>query len=205
MKKISAVIPAYNEESRIEDVISKTSHHVDEVIVIDDNSTDRTAELARNAGGNVISNKENIGYIECIKKGLLHSTGDIIVNLDADGEHDPDEIPVLLKPIIEGKVDLVLGKREKISRISERFLNCLTNFRIKVEDSGTGFRAITKELSLKLRLRGKCTCGIFVLEAVFLGANFIEVPVRMNPVKKRRQVAWHHFFQIFFILRLLLK
>jgi len=205
VKKISAVIPAYNEESRIEDVISRTSNYVDEVIIIDDNSIDRTAEVSRNAGGNVISNKENIGYIECIKKGFLHSTGDIIGTLDGDGEHVPDEIPVILKPIVEGKADLVLGRRKKISRISERFLNWFTNFKVKVEDSGTGFRAITKELALKLELKGKCTCGIFILEAVSLGANVAEVPVKIKPVKKNRRVAWHHFLQFFFILKWQLK
>jgi glycosyltransferase involved in cell wall biosynthesis len=156
LKKISAVVPAYNEEKRIGDVINRTKKYVDEIIVVDDCSSDNTAPVARNSGAEIIPNDKNIGYIESIKRGFRKATGDIIVTMDADGEHNPEEIPDLLKPILSGKADVVLGKRIKISRISERFLNWLTNFRVKVEDSGTGFRAIKKNLALNLNLRGKC-------------------------------------------------
>jgi len=203
--KISAIIPAYNEEKRIKSVIEKTKKYVDEVLVIDDCSSDSTPIIAEKSGAKVISNNKNLGYIKSIKKGFRVASGDIITTLDGDGEHNPEEIPNLLKPILNGYADLVLGKREKISRISERFLNWLTNFKLKIKDSGTGFRAIKKELALRLELKGKCTCGIFVLEANSCGAKIKEVPITINPINKKRKIAWHHFKQFFNIVKWLIK
>jgi len=202
--RVSAVIPAYNEDKRIGNVLDKTKPHVDEIIVIDDKSEDDTAFVARNRGAKVISNEKNLGYIESIKKGFKSAKGKIIVTLDADGEHDPEEIPDLIKPILNNEADLVLGKREKIARISEQFINWLTKFKVNIKDSGTGFRAIKKELALKLKLKGKCTCGIFVLEANSYGAKIAEVPITINNINKSRKIAWHHFKQIFFVLQWLM-
>lgn len=112
LKKISAVIPAYNEEKNIFDVINRTKEYVDEVIVVDDFSSDNIATVALKAGARVLSSKKNIGYIESIKRGFRNATGDIIITLDGDREHIPEEIPDLLKPILIGKADLVLGKRD---------------------------------------------------------------------------------------------
>jgi len=204
LRKISAVIPAFNEEKRIGAVINKVKNYVDETLVINDCSSDNTAAVAEKAGAKVISNKINLGYIESIKKGFKHAQGDIIVTLDADGEHRPDEIPILLEPLLDNTADLVLGKRKKIQRISERFLNWLTKFKVKVQDSGTGFKAINKDLALKLVLKGKCICGIFVLEAHSLGAQIAEIPININPVEKKRKIAWHHILQFFFIIYLLI-
>lgn len=201
LKKISAVIPAFNEEKKIEDVINRAKHFVEEIVVIDDCSSDKTGEVASKAGAKVSANKKNMGYIDSIKKGFRNAIGDIIVTLDGDGEHNPEEIPTLLKPILNGKADFVLGKREKIPRISERFLNWLTNFKVKVKDSGTGFRAIKKDLALKLDLRGKCTCGIFALEADSYGAKIVEAPITINSIDKKRNIAWHHFLQFFYIIK----
>jgi len=198
---ITAVIPAFNEETRIGSVIEKTKKYVDEILVIDDCSFDKTKKVAERSGAIVITNNRNLGYIESLKKGFKNAQGDIIVTLDADGEHAPEEIPKLIKQILVNKADLVLGKREKISRISEHFLNWLTSLKIKINDSGTGFRAIKKKLALKLDLRGKCTCGIFILEANYYGAKIVEVPIVIRSINKKRKIAWHHFIQFFYLLR----
>ncbi len=79
LKKISAVIPAYNEEKRIVDVINKTKKFVDEVLVIDDCSTDNTGAAAKNSGAKVLSNPKNRGYIQSLKRGFKNVSGDIIV------------------------------------------------------------------------------------------------------------------------------
>ena len=205
MKKISAVIPAYNEENRIIDVICEVKNYVDEVLVIDDCSSDKTAEVAVRAGAIVITNKENKGYIKSIKVGFRKAKGDIIITLDADGEHNPAEIPNLIQPIIEGHADLVLGKRQKIPRLSERFLNWLTNRKLKIKDSGTGYRAIKKELALKLNLEGVCTCGVFTLESFVNGAKLAEVPIKIRFINKKRKIAWHHIAQFFHILRWIIR
>ncbi|GAI45117.1 unnamed protein product, partial [marine sediment metagenome] len=126
------------------------------------------------------------GYIEAIKTGFRQAKGDIIVTIDADGEHSPEDISLLVKPIYNGEADLVLGMREKEARISENLINWLTSLRVKITDSCTGFRAIKKDLALKLSLKGQCTCGTLVLEADYYGGRVIEVPVESIPADKAR-------------------
>lgn len=175
--KITAVIPAYNEAPHIYGVIKRVMPYVDNVIVVDDGSLDATSWAAKEAGAKVLRNNGEKGYIGAIKTGFKEANGDIIVTLDADGEHNPGEIPLLTRPILNGKADLVLGKRKKIARISERLISFVTRLKTRVADSGTGFRAMKKELALKLNLRGRCICGISVLEAHYLGARITEVPI----------------------------
>lgn len=205
MNSVSVVIPAKNEGKRIGWVIEEARKYADEIIVVDDHSTDGTEQVAEKLGAKVTSNNQKEGYIGAIKTGFEKATGDIIVTLDADGEHDPGDIPRLVKPILDGEADLVLGTRQKISRISERFINWLTNFKVKANDSGTGFRAMKRDLALNLDLNGKCTCGILVLEANHYGARIAEVPITLRPIPKERKIAWAHFWQIFYVLRWLVK
>jgi glycosyltransferase involved in cell wall biosynthesis len=202
---ISVIIPAYNEERNIGEVIKQTQKFADEVIVVDDCSTDNTKELCQRLGAEVVTNEHRKGYIGAIKTGFERANHEIIVTLDADGEHDPSDIPRLVEPILMQKADLVLGKREEIPRISERFINSLTNFKVKVVDSGTGFRALKRELASKLNLKGKCTCGILVLEANHHGARIVEVPITLNHTLEKRNVAWSHFWQIFHVFPWLFK
>lgn len=204
-KLVVAIIPACNEKERIVEVITKAQKFVDQVILVDDASTDGTAQVAKKLGAKVVSNNRKKGYIGAIKTGFKQARGEIVVTLDADGEHNPGDIPRLVKPILEGEADLVLGKREKISRLSERFINWLTNFKVTVADSGTGFRAMRRDLALKLNLKGKCTCGTLVLEANYYGARIAEVPINLDSISKGRKICWSHFWQIFYVARWLLK
>jgi glycosyltransferase involved in cell wall biosynthesis len=197
---ISAIIPAYNEEKYIGEVVKQTRKFADEVIVVDDHSTDNTKELCQRLGAKVVTNEYRKGYIGAIKTGFQRASREIIVTLDADGEHEPGDIPRLVEPILMGKADLVLGRRQEIPRISERFINSFTNLQVKVADSGTGFRALKKELASKLDLKGKCTCGTLVLEANHHGATIVEVPITVHRTPERRSVAWGHFRQIFYVL-----
>ena len=81
----------------------------------------------------------------------------------------------------------------------------MTNLKVKILDSCTGFRAIRKDLALELNLKGQCTCGTLVLEADYYGARVIEVPIEVTPTDKSRRIAWHHIKQIFYVLGWLLK
>jgi hypothetical protein len=128
-----------------------------------------------------------------------------VVTLDADGEHDPHEIPNLIRLLVNGQADLVLGKRSRIARPSERLINRLAGWKVPVSDTGTGFRAMSRDLALKLTFPGKCLCGTSVLEAHGLGARITEVPISVNVIDKPRKIAWGHFFQFFYLLRLLIK
>lgn len=202
---ISAVIEAYNEVENIGKIIDKTKKFVDEVIVVDDASLDETSLVAAEKGAKVIKNSKNLGQLESLKRGFIFASGEVVVNLDADGEHNPEDIPNLVKPILDDEADLVLGKRNKIPRPSERIINKLAGLKLNIYDSGTGFRAIKKSLALKLKLNGKCVCGILVLEVDRLGARIKEIPIQVNNIKKPRRIMWGHIIQIYYVLKELLK
>ena len=202
---ISAVIATYNEVENIGRIIEETKKFVDEIIVIDDGSSDETSSIAIQKVAKVIKNSENLGQVESLKKGFRFASGEVVVNLDADGEHNPEDIPHLVKPILEDKADLVLGKRKKIPRPSERFINRLARLKVNISDSGTGFRAIKKSLALKLGLRGRCICGILALEADKLGARIRELPIQINNNEKPRRSMRGHGIQFYYVLKELLK
>ncbi|MFW6064692.1 MAG: glycosyltransferase family 2 protein [Candidatus Natronoplasma sp.] len=198
---ITAVIPAYNEEDRIEKVLKETSQYVDDIIVVDDSSTDGTVQVAEEFSKvTLLRNEENLGYLRSLRRGFGAVEGEIIVTIDADGEHDPSFIPDLVSPIEEGEADLVFGKRESIPRWSERLISKLAKLRAGVEDTGTGLRALRKSLAERMELHGYCTCGTFALEAVSLGASVTEVKAPVREVEKAKKIAWQHFFQFFVVL-----
>ncbi|WP_456418656.1 glycosyltransferase family 2 protein [Methanocaldococcus infernus] len=122
MKKVSIVIPAYNEEKTIEKILKKVLDMKlpleKEIIIVNDGSNDKTEEIIRNfikkhPNENIIFiNKEkNEGKGKALKIGIKHSTGDIIIIQDADLEYDPNDYPKLIKPILEGKAKVVYGSR----------------------------------------------------------------------------------------------
>ena len=112
--KLIAAIPCLNEEQFIGDVVTRARKYVDKVIVIDDGSTDNTSEVAKAAGAHVIRHKARQGAgaatraaFEAAKK----CDADVLITLDGDGQHNPDEIPRVLAPILHNKADLVIGSR----------------------------------------------------------------------------------------------
>ena len=153
-----AVIPAYNEGLVIGSVTLQTKQHVDRVIVVDDGSTDRTAAIARFAGADVIRFETNGGKAKAMMAGFARARelgSGAVVMLDGDGQHDPDEIPVVTAPVLEGVADLVIGSRfldtkAKIPayrRAGQTVLNGFTNLSVDGEfvttDSQSGFRALS--------------------------------------------------------------
>lgn len=163
--KVVAVIPAYNESSMIADVVRKTVLFADEVVVIDDGSKDRTGEIARTAGARVFTHAINRGLGASLATGIaaaLLREADVIVTLDADGQHDPSEIPNFVRAIEERKVDAVIGSRfleemdmPFLRRVYNRIGNVLTYllFGIRTTDSQSGFRAFTHRGASRLELK----------------------------------------------------
>jgi glycosyltransferase involved in cell wall biosynthesis len=145
--------------------------------------------------------QENSGYIAAIKRGFQEAKGDILVTMDADGEHHPLDIQRLVWPIEHGQADMVLGKRYHVARISERLISTLTSWKTGVYDTGTGMRAIRRDLALQLTMPGRCICGTSVLEANHLGARILEIPIILRKVNKPRKIAWGHALQFFYVLR----
>ena len=114
MPKVVAAIPCFNEQQFIGDVVSKARNHVDLVIVIDDGSSDDTAKVAQAAGAEVIRHEARQGAGAATKSGFeaaKKNNADVLVTLDGDGQHDPNDIPRLLNPILDGEADLVIGSR----------------------------------------------------------------------------------------------
>ena len=197
---ISAIIPALNEEKTVGDLVKDALNYVDEVIVVDDGSTDNTSDVAADAGAEVIKHKYNMGVAKAIVNGFEKGKGEILITLDADGQHDPTDIPSLIEPILNDQADLVLGRRPSIPRFSERFITTLTRLKVDCSDASTGFRAIRRRIAEQMKIRGSCMCGTFILEANRLGARIAEVPIT---VRKRREggrrIQTRHVKQIFHV------
>lgn len=200
--RVSVVIPAYNEAVTIGGVLSQCKPFCDETIVIDDGSTDDTAEIARKQGSRLIRHAKNLGVTIAVQEGIQVARGDIIVTIDADGQHNPLDLPKMIRPIVEGEVDLTLGVRAEIPHGSERVINRLTNLRVKCSDVGTGFRAMKVDLAKQMRLHGACLCGTFILEADKKGAKIMEIPVEMKPRSHgERRIKTRHVRQFFYVLK----
>jgi glycosyltransferase involved in cell wall biosynthesis len=200
--EISIVVPAYQEETRICQVIRNLRQYSKEIIVVDDGSTDRTGDVARTEGATVIRKEVRQGYLEALRTGFRQATGRVIVTFDADGEFYAADVPKVAAPVLKGEADLVLGARDESSRWSEAVLNWLANLRVR-GDSGTGLRALSRQLALVLPLTGKCVCGTSTLEAYQLGARVVERPITTLPVNKPRAWRWAHAIQLYYVLRLL--
>ena len=152
--KISVVLPAKNEADTIGETISKIHalNIATEIIVVNDGSTDTTKEVSEQAGAKVISHLYSKGNGAAIKTGARNAIGDVIVFMDADGQHDPQDIPRLLAKIEQG-YDLVVGARQKGSQasvgrgIANGLYNNLASYMTehKVEDLTSGFRAVRSE------------------------------------------------------------
>lgn len=164
--KISAVIPARDEEETVADIVGRAKPHADEVLVVDGHSTDRTREEAQAAGARVISD-HGLGKGDGYKTGLAAARGEVVVFLDADGSHDPADIPLLAGPVLAGDMDMVIASRWRggsedvhpnlahfIRDLGGNFLSMAISWRFKVEvtDCLNGFRAIRRESALSLGL-----------------------------------------------------
>ncbi|MFA5173570.1 MAG: glycosyltransferase family 2 protein [Candidatus Pacearchaeota archaeon] len=157
--KIIAVIPAHNEEKYIKDVITQTKKYVNQVIVVDDASKDNTSQLAKQAGAIVLRHVVNLKKGSALKtgcEGAIMLGADAIILLDADGQHDPNEIPMIIEKL--NKYELVIGAREfdKTMPIQAKagniFLSKLANFLFgsKVSDTQTGYRAFRTSIYPKI-------------------------------------------------------
>jgi glycosyltransferase involved in cell wall biosynthesis len=201
--EVTVVVPAYNEGDRIKPVVRELTQTY-RVLVVDDGSTDNTASEAESAGATVLRQPQNTGYVAALKRGFREVTSAVVVTFDADGEHRPDDIERVVRPVIEDRMDLVLGARTTIPRPSERILTRLARLKVDVTDSGTGLRALRIGLARDLDLDTACTCGTFVLEAAGEGARIGEVPIETRTVQKPRGIAWQHAKQLIHVLRYLL-
>ncbi len=188
--KIIAAMPAYNEEKYIGSIVLQTQQYADEVVVIDDGSSDRTSKVAELAGATVIRHQQNKGKgvaIQTILAEAKKQNADILVILDADSQHNPEEIPSLINAVSEG-FDLVIGSRkigrENIPRyryVGQRILLYLTRIlsRSRISDTESGFRAFSKKAVSEIQLKenGFAIEAEMISQATAKGLKIGEVPI----------------------------
>ena len=192
-------IPAYNEERTVGSAVLLAREY-GEVFVIDDGSDDRTAEIAREAGANVIVHKKNTGYGAAMKSALAAARkmdAGAFVFMDADGQHDASEIPVVAAPVLDGEADLCQGSRFLGKFVSApvgrregvAFINKLTsahNGKMEV-DAQCGFRAISKKAAerIKIGADGYAGCAEMATSAQHASLRVVEVPVHVKYFSER--------------------
>jgi len=189
---IIAAIPALNEEIAIGSVVLRARNHADKVLVIDDGSYDKTSRIAELAGAEVIRHEINRGKgiaIRTIFRRARELGADILVCLDGDGQHNPDEIPRLLIPIRNGEADMVIGSRfldiesdiPRYRKAGQKVLTSMTNTvsGTKVTDSQSGFRAFSKKAieSISLEEDGIGIESAMQRSADDKGLQIVEVPI----------------------------
>jgi glycosyltransferase involved in cell wall biosynthesis len=203
--KIIVGMPAYNEAKYIGSIVLQARRYADEVIVVDDGSADQTASIARLAGAAVVRHEHNQGYgstIQTLLNEVKRRSADILVVLDADSQHNPDEIPRLIEGITGG-ADIVIGSREMqenriagYRRLGQKFLSRLTGIasRRRLTDTESGFRAYSRKAiaTLELKETGMAISSEIISEAASKGLQIAEVPISvaytgdgstLNPVK----------------------
>lgn len=166
MVKTIALICAYNEEKSIRSIINKTSKYVDAVLVVNDGSSDNTSREIKRTKAILIDHKINRGKGEALKSGfsfIKRKNYDLLVMLDADGQHDPKEIPKLIRELNKG-YDIIIGTRKKSKSrmpIIRRCTNFITSLIVsliiaqKVKDSQSGFRVMKTKILKNIELVSK--------------------------------------------------
>lgn len=184
--KISLVIPCYNEEDGVREVIGRTPKDVDEIVVVDNNCTDRTAEVARSLGAVVVSERTP-GYGAAYKAGLKAATGDVIVTLDGDGTYPPESIPALVGKMVERKLDFLSASRfpladPKAMGVTNRIGNwvltatAMVLFFTPIRDSQSGMWVFKRSTLERMRITsdGMPFSQEIKLEAILRGYRFGE-------------------------------
>ena len=188
---ICAIIPAYNEEERIASVVAGASKFVDAVVVVDDGSTDRTASAAEAAGATVVRHARNLGKGRALETGLGHAAGHgfaAAITLDADGQHDPDEIPRFTEKFAAAGADVIVGTRMH-DRAGMPWIRILTNFVTsvvvsliagrRITDSQSGYRLLKCATAARLPVSGARFDAEpeLLVKAARRGLRIEEVPV----------------------------
>lgn len=169
--RVFAVIPAKNEQPTIGGIVRGVRSFVDQVIVVDGHSTDATRELARRAGATVLLDNGN-GKGAALRMAIRELDCAVLVFVDADGSHDPQDIPRLVQPILDNKADMVVGSRSRggsdelhgdleqlLRMIGSDIILLAINYRwnVRLTDSQNGFRAIRAEVARALDLKENIT------------------------------------------------
>ncbi len=223
--KVVAVIPAYNEVTRIAATIAEVRPYVSDVLVVDDGSLDGTAEIVRSAGAQVLTHIMNRGQGAALKTGTeaaLRWGAEYIVHVDADGQHDPVFLPAVLRPLLSREVDVVFGSRflgitadgmptlrRTVLRIGRLFNAYALGIPRSVTDPQNGLRAFSADAARRLSFShdGMAHASEILRNVTRSPLRWQEVPIRVRyseetlrkGVKTRDalHIVWHLFLGTF--------
>ena len=193
--KITVGLPAYNEEKNIAKIIVKLKKVADQIIVCDDGSTDLTSIIAESLGTIVIKHPKNLGYGSAIHSIFLKAkeiNSEVLVTIDADGQHKIEDMSKVIEPILDNKADIVIGSRflknskeiPEYRKFGIKLITKVTNISLKesLTDSQSGFRAYSKKVLEKLNLSDK---GMGISTEILIKSNNYgfrigEVPINVS-------------------------
>ena len=193
--KITVGIPAYNEEKNIAKIIVQLKKVADQILVCDDGSTDSTAEIAESLGAIVIKHPKNLGYGSAIRSIFLKSreiNAEILVTIDADGQHKIEDVKKVTKPIVDGQADISIGSRfleegdnaPKYRKLGINIITKVTNSSLseKITDAQSGFRAYNNKVlqSLTPSDSGMGISTEILIKSSNLGLKIAEVPTEIQ-------------------------
>lgn len=218
MKKI-VVIPAYNEEPNIGDIVKriKSADAALDVVIIDDGSSDKTGAAAKDGGAKVLTHPFNLGYGATLQTGYKYALDngyDIVIQMDADGQHDPGYIKHITKMIELQKADVVIGSRyankeyysgSKIRRLGSAFFSFLIKLITgrKIDDPTSGYRAIGRKALPMLSsdiFPSDYPDADIVIMMCRMNLNIAEFPMKMNPSRGKKSMhdgLGHKLYYIF--------
>ncbi|MFX0025464.1 MAG: glycosyltransferase family 2 protein [Candidatus Hermodarchaeota archaeon] len=195
---LSIILPVYNEEKSIKNVIYRIPEALNyEVIIVDDGSTDNTVQYVKeikNPNIKILKYVENQGYGAALLIGLKHARGDIIITLDSDGQHDPQEIPNLIKPILNNEADIAIGSSYKgnnnynyplYRKIGEFIIRVIIwiFYYQEIDNNQSGFRALKKTIKhifYDIKHKGMGFTTEFLFRACSHKLKIKEVPISVN-------------------------
>jgi glycosyltransferase involved in cell wall biosynthesis len=189
---ITIVIPTRDEEGLIGEIVDSVRPYGDDILVIDGHSRDRTREIATEHGARVTLDGGK-GKGEALRMALREAAGNVVVFIDADGSHEPKDIPAMVAPILAGKADMVVGSRGKggsdelhgtlpqlIRYVGSQLIMLAINYRwgVQLTDSQNGFRAIRRDVGLQLGLTSNLTTieQEMLMKALKKGYRVEEIP-----------------------------
>jgi glycosyltransferase involved in cell wall biosynthesis len=193
--KITVGIPAYNEEKNIAKIIVKLKKMVDQILVCDDGSTDSTCAIAESLGAIVINHPKNLGYGSAIRSIFLKAkeiNAEVLVTIDADGQHKIEDVKKVIKPIVDGQADISIGSRfleegdnsPKYRKLGIKIITKVTNSSLseKITDAQSGFRAYNNKVlqSLTPSDTGMGISTEILIKSSNLGLKITEVPTEIQ-------------------------